>query len=82
MWSIEAEDFTRGNVNKDFSSYGTKIGVLVNAGEMPNFVEYEIDRPRAGAYQFGNPCRCRPVTTNQIVDQRRNRSRRRCEPKK
>merc|ERR1712232_1131746 len=45
---VEAEDYTRGNLNKDFSNYGTKIGVLVNGGKLPNFVEYEIDVPAPG----------------------------------
>ncbi|WP_339908152.1 DUF1553 domain-containing protein [Symmachiella dynata] len=50
---VEAEDYTRGNLNKDFSNYGTKIGVLVNGGKLPNFVEYEIDVPAPGrTYQF------------------------------
>lgn len=49
---IEAENFARGNVNKDFSTYGQNIGVLVNAGKMPNFVEYDIDVPQPGTYQL------------------------------
>ncbi|MEZ6033094.1 MAG: DUF1553 domain-containing protein [Planctomycetaceae bacterium] len=49
---LEAEDFARGNVMKDLTSYGAGIGVLVNQGELPNFVEYDIDIPQSGAYQF------------------------------
>ena len=49
---IEAEDFARGNVRKDFETYGHAIGVLVNRGELPNFVEYEIETPAAGTYQL------------------------------
>ena len=49
---IEAEDFTRGNVLKDTTSYGAGIGVLVNKGQLPNFVEYDIDLPTDGVYQF------------------------------
>lgn len=39
---LEAEDFVEGNVNKDFTSYGTGIGVLVNRGELPNVARYEV----------------------------------------
>ncbi len=49
---IEAEDYTRGNVTKDFGSYGAGIGVLVNRGELPNFVEYDVELAKAGYYQF------------------------------
>ena len=49
---IEAENYTRGNVTKDFGSYGAGIGVLVNRGELPNFVEYDVEIPKAGYYQF------------------------------
>ncbi len=44
---IEAEKFRRGNVNRDTSSYGKGVGVLVNAGKLPNFAEYEIEVPKA-----------------------------------
>jgi len=46
--TLEAEDFARGNVKKDFSTYGKDIGVLVNAGQLPNFVEYDLDIPAPG----------------------------------
>ena len=49
---IEAEDFVRGNVLKDRQGYGKDIGVLVNAGQYPNFTEYEVTVPAAGAYQL------------------------------
>jgi hypothetical protein len=39
---IEAEEFTRGNVKKDFVGYGDKIGVIYNQGELPNFAEYDV----------------------------------------
>lgn len=48
----EAEDFDRGNVIKDKETYGKEIGVLVNRGETPNFVEYDINVETAGTYQF------------------------------
>ena len=61
----EAENFDRGNVTKDTTSYGFGIGVLVNGGKSPNFVEYDIEIPKAGPYrvelryaaQDGRPCR-------------------------
>ncbi|MBI3468651.1 MAG: DUF1549 domain-containing protein, partial [Planctomycetes bacterium] len=40
---IEAEQFTRGNVKKEFTGYGEKIGVIYNQGELPNFAEYDIN---------------------------------------
>jgi hypothetical protein len=49
---IEAEDFVRGNVLKDKTGFGKGIGVLVNAGEYPNYTEYEITPPQAGVYQI------------------------------
>ena len=49
---FEAEDFTRGNVLKDRQGYGAGIGVLVNAGQYPNFTEYEFTVPQAGPYQL------------------------------
>jgi cytochrome c553 len=49
---VEAEDFARGNVNKDRTSYGQGIGVLVNAGQTPNFVEYDLQIPKTGVYQI------------------------------
>jgi hypothetical protein len=49
---IEAEDFARGNAGKYTTGYGEGIGVLVNIGPMPNFVEYDIEVSSAGPYQF------------------------------
>jgi hypothetical protein len=49
---VEAESFQRGNVSKDFNSYGVGIGVLVNRGKTPNFVEYDITLPEAGTFQI------------------------------
>ena len=49
---IEADQYVRGNVNRDFDTYGKGIGVLVNRGETPNFVEYDIHSDAAGLYQF------------------------------
>ena len=49
---IEAENFDRGNVLKDSTSYGKSIGVLVNAGKLPNFVEYDLKRADAGLCQI------------------------------
>lgn len=49
---IEAEDFARGNVLKDRDNYGAGIGVLVNKGETPNAVEYDIEIPQNGVYQL------------------------------
>ena len=49
---LEAESFTRGNVQQDTTTYGTGIGVLVNRGELPNFVEYDIEIKTPGPYQF------------------------------
>ena len=49
---IEAEDFSRGNVNKVRDGYGEGIGVLINAGPTPNFVEYDLMVPKAGVYQI------------------------------
>jgi hypothetical protein len=49
---IEAEDFARGNAGKYTTGYGEGIGVLVNIGPMPNFVEYDIEVSASGVYQF------------------------------
>jgi mono/diheme cytochrome c family protein len=62
---IEAEDYQRGNVNRDKSSYGAGIGVLVNRGETPNFAEYDLELSAAGLYRVelryaaadARPCR-------------------------
>ncbi len=49
---IEAEKFARGNVVRDFTTYGAGIGVIFNAGPLPNVAEYDFDLPAAGTYQL------------------------------
>ncbi|MBI1312701.1 DUF1553 domain-containing protein [bacterium] len=49
---LEAEEYVRGNVLKDRTNYGSGIGVLVNRGETPNFVEHDIEVPASGNYQI------------------------------
>jgi len=48
----EAENFDRGNVLADTTNYGPGIGVILNRGELPNFVEYDLQIAKAGAYQL------------------------------
>lgn len=62
---VEAESFVRGNVSRDTQDYGREIGVLVNNGELPNTVEYEIEAAEAVLHQLefryaaaeSRPCR-------------------------
>ena len=62
---VEAEDFQRGNVLINRTDYGAGIGVILNKGETPNFVEYDLAIPQAGLYQLeiryaaaaARPCR-------------------------
>jgi hypothetical protein len=49
---IEAENYARGNVKKEFTGYGEKIGVIYNQGELPNVAEYDVELAEAGAYQL------------------------------
>ena len=49
---LEAEQFTRGNVEIYTTGYGEGIGVIVNKGELPNFVEYDIETTQPGWYQL------------------------------
>ncbi|MCE9527066.1 MAG: DUF1549 domain-containing protein [Planctomycetales bacterium] len=49
---IETENFNRGNVAKFTTGYGEGIGVLVNQGQLPNFVEYDLMVEKAGTYQL------------------------------
>ncbi|MBX9788779.1 MAG: DUF1553 domain-containing protein [Pirellulales bacterium] len=51
---LEAEAYARGNLVKDFELYGAGIGVVYNRGELPNFIEFdvEITDAQAGAYQL------------------------------
>ncbi len=49
---IEAENYTRGNVVKDTTTYGQGIGVIYNKGELPNVAEYDVPVEAAGIYQL------------------------------
>lgn len=49
---LEAEAYQRGNVKKSLTGYGEGIGVIYNAGQLPNIAEYELEIPEAGRYQF------------------------------
>lgn len=48
----EAEKFDRGNVLVDTTHYGAGIGIILNRGELPNYVEYDLKVPHAGWYQL------------------------------
>ena len=47
---IEAEDFNRGNGLRSKEGYGEGIGILISSG--PTNVEFDINIPKAGAYQL------------------------------
>jgi hypothetical protein len=49
---IEAENYARGNVLKDSTTYGQGIGVIYNKGELPNFAEYDVTIEKTGVYQL------------------------------
>ncbi len=49
---VEAENYVRGNVRKDFDGYGKGIGVILNGGELPNSVEYRVSIADPGLYQL------------------------------
>jgi cytochrome c553 len=49
---LEAERYDRGNVVRDFTTYGDKIGVIYNAGELPNLAAYDFEIAEAGGYQI------------------------------
>ena len=49
---LEAENYARGNVKKDFTDYGNPIGVIYNRGELPNVAEYDVVVAHAGPYQL------------------------------
>ena len=49
---LEAESYARGNLKIDLAGYGDGIGVVYNAGELPNVCEYDIEAPAAGVYQL------------------------------
>ena len=48
---IEAEDYARGNGNKDRTAYGAGIGVIHTVAT-PTFAEYDVTVPEAGSYQI------------------------------
>ena len=52
--ALEAEAYVRGNLVKDLELYGAGIGVVFNRGEMPNFIEFdlELSEDQAGAYEL------------------------------
>jgi mono/diheme cytochrome c family protein len=49
---IEAEKYDRGNAKRDFEAYGPKIGVIYNAGELPNIAEYDFTIAETVGYQI------------------------------
>ena len=49
---LEAENFARGNVKKEFTGYGDKIGVIYNQGELPNFAEYDVEIAAPSTFQI------------------------------
>ncbi|WP_417388697.1 DUF1553 domain-containing protein [Gimesia sp.] len=49
---VEAEAYQTGNVKKSTTGYGEGIGVIYNAGQLPNIAEYEVEIPEAGRYQL------------------------------
>ncbi len=49
---VEAEEFSEGNVRIDTTGYGAGIGVILNRGELPNVVEYEVEVATDGYYQL------------------------------
>ncbi|HCO25324.1 MAG TPA: hypothetical protein DIT97_20725 [Gimesia maris] len=48
---LEAEAYQSGNVVKSTTGYGEGIGVIYNAGKLPNIAEYEVEISEAGRYQ-------------------------------
>lgn len=44
---IEAEAYTQGNALRSTTGYGEKIGVIYNAGELPNRAVYEFQQSQA-----------------------------------
>jgi cytochrome c553 len=47
---LEAEEYQRGNLHKDFEAYGKGIGVIHNVG-LPDEAEWDLTVPAAGDYQ-------------------------------
>ena len=48
---VEAENYDRGNANKDFTTYGKGIGII-HTVTVPTFAEWDITVPSAGPYQL------------------------------
>lgn len=48
---LEAEKFDRGNLVRDFTNYGQGIGVVYNAGPLPNVAEYDFQTDCDGIHQ-------------------------------
>ncbi len=49
---VESEAFARGNVLRLTDGYGAGIGVIINAGPLPNYAEYDVKIATAGTYQL------------------------------
>lgn len=49
---LEAEKFDRGNLVRDFTIYGQGIGVVYNAGPLPNVAEYDFETSNEGIHQI------------------------------
>ncbi len=71
--TLEAEEYTSGNVLKDRDNYGRGIGVLVNAGQYPNFAEYPVEIGAGGEWQLdlryasGDPRPVRILVNDRLV---------------
>ncbi len=48
---IEAENYNRGNANKDFVVYGKGIGII-HTTALPTTAEWDVTVPQAGLYQI------------------------------
>ena len=48
---LEAEQYARGNLVRDFTTYGQGIGVVYNAGKVPNYAEFDFQTATEGIYQ-------------------------------
>ena len=48
----EAESYDRGNAAKHTTGYGQGIGVILNAGTLPNVAEYDMTVKQAGTYRI------------------------------
>jgi hypothetical protein len=47
---VEAETYARGNLVRDTDNYGRGIGVIYNAGQLPNVAEFDVSVPAGGPY--------------------------------